>query len=66
MLSYPGLQLVLNIGQQDYMSKAGDLAGAVVIIHPQEKMPFPEDEGILVFPGEFTAIGIKKVHIYMF
>ena len=52
---------MVNIGQKEYVSQAGDLAGALVVIHPQDKMSFPEDEGVLSYPGEMTAIGIRKV-----
>ena len=39
----------------------GEEAGARVVLHPQERMPFPEDEGILAKPGLLTSVGVRKV-----
>jgi len=53
--------MTLNINQKEYISQAGDTAGAIVDIRPQNQMPFPEDDGILVSPGHATSIGITQV-----
>ncbi len=58
---YKGLQVILNVGQNEYTSNIGDVAGAVMVVHSQNVMPFPEDEGILLYPGEIATIGMKKV-----
>ncbi len=43
------------------MSNAGDMAGAIIVVHNQDSMPFPEDEGILLYPGEIAVVGLTKV-----
>ena len=53
--------MIINVNQDEYTEHLGEAAGARVVIHAQNKMPFPEDEGLLVQPGELTSIGIRKV-----
>ena len=55
-----GLELILNINQDDYSPLTGDTAGIRLVVHPQERMPFPEDEGITVSPGHSTSIGMRQ------
>jgi len=55
------LSITLNINQNEYIAEAGDTAGAVVVIRPQNEMPFPEDDGIIVSPGHATSISITQV-----
>ncbi|KAI0226439.1 hypothetical protein LSAT2_023023 [Lamellibrachia satsuma] len=55
-----GLELILNINQEDYTPLTGDTAGIRLVVHPQERMPFPEDEGITVSPGHSTSIGMRQ------
>ena len=55
------MKILLNIGQYEYIEKIGETAGTVVVVHPQDKMPFPEDEGVLGVPGQMTAIGVRQV-----
>jgi Amiloride-sensitive sodium channel len=57
----PGLSVILNIQQSEYVNQAGDTAGAVVVVLQQNQMPFPEDDGIIVSPGHATAIAITQV-----
>ena len=57
-----GLSITLNINQNEYVAEAGDTAGAVVVIRPQNQMPFPEDDGIIVSPGHGTSIAITQVN----
>ena len=61
--SFPveGLKVVLNIDQEEYVMQLGKEAGARAVVHSQDKMPFPEDEGILAKPGYMTSIGISQV-----
>ena len=59
--THAGLHLVLDIGQDDYATALSDVAGARIVAHRQQDMPFPEDEGITVTPGMATFIGLKKV-----
>jgi len=53
--------MTMNIQQDEYVSEAGDTAGIVVVIQPQNQMPFPEDDGTLVSPGFATSISIAQV-----
>ena len=56
-----GLTMTVNVQQYEYVKQAGDTAGIVVVILPQNLMPFPEDDGILISPGHATSIGIVQV-----
>ena len=58
---FPGLQMIVNINQSNYVSQAGDIAGLRVIVLSQNQIAFPEDEGITVSPGYFTSIGLNMV-----
>ena len=58
-----GLELTLNIQQADYLPLTTQ-AGALVVVHTQDEVPFPEDEGISVPPGQAALIGVKVVGIY--
>jgi len=53
--------MTINVNQHEYIKEAGDTAGAVVVIRPQNQMPFPEDDGIIVSPGLATSIAITQV-----
>jgi len=54
--------MTLNINQNEYVTETGDIAGAVVVIRPQNQMPFPEDDGIIVSPGHATSIAVTQVN----
>jgi len=56
-----GLTMTVNVQQYEYVKQAGDTAGIVVVILPQNLMPFPEDDGILISPGHATSIDIVEV-----
>ena len=53
--------MTLNIGQYDYMKDLGGSAGVRVVVHPQARMPFPKDEGVVAAPGQMTLVGIRQV-----
>ena len=53
--------MTINVNQNEYMTQAGDTAGVVVVIRPQNQMPFPEDDGIIVSPGHATSIALTQV-----
>jgi len=53
--------MTMNIQQDEYVTEAGDTAGIVVVIQPQNQMPFPEDDGTLVSPGFATSIAVVQV-----
>ncbi len=56
-----GLKMIFDIDQSDYIGALAEAAGVRVVVHPQRSMPFPEDEGISVSPGEMTYVGITQV-----
>ena len=54
--------MTININQHEYIKQAGDTAGAIVVIRPQNQMPFPEDDGIIISPGHATSIALTQVN----
>ena len=56
-----GMKFILNVNQDEYVEEMSQGAGARVVIHAQERMPFPSDEGILTTPGQVTSIGMRQV-----
>ena len=56
-----GLTMTVNVQQYEYVTEAGDTAGIVVSILPQNQLPFPEDDGIMISPGHATSIAIVQV-----
>ncbi|XP_066445366.1 amiloride-sensitive sodium channel subunit beta-like [Eleutherodactylus coqui] len=58
-----GLTMELYIEQHEYISSVSTAAGLRVVLHGQRKMPFPEDEGVNVPPGQESDIGMVKVHV---
>ena len=57
-----GLQLTMNIGQHEYISTLGGASGARVVVHDQNRMPHPDEDGYLAKAGELTSIGVRKVY----
>jgi len=57
-----GLSMTINVNQNEYIKQAGDTAGVVVVIRPQNQMAFPEDDGIIVSPGHATSIAVTQVN----
>jgi len=53
--------MIVNIDQANYVKDAGETAGIRLVVHPGNRMPFPEDEGMTVSPGHSTSIGLQKV-----
>ncbi len=58
---FVGLQVTFNIDQDEYSKDLAQMAGVRVVVHPQERMPFPEDEGLSVPPGTITYVGVRMV-----
>ena len=56
-----GLTLIFNVDQDEYMGTIAPNAGVRVVVHPQYRMPFPEDEGISILPGQVTYVGVRLV-----
>ena len=51
----------MDIVQHEYIPDVGQSAGAVVVVHNSDVMPFPEDEGILALPGRMTNVAFRRV-----
>ncbi|XP_071845764.1 epithelial sodium channel subunit beta-like [Apostichopus japonicus] len=58
-----GLVLELFVEQDEYLADLTDTIGLSLVVHEADKMPLPEDDGILISTGFNTAIGIKKLEI---
>jgi hypothetical protein len=57
------LEVGVNLGLSDAFKAADGVAGAVVVIHSKDSMPFPEDYGTVLTPGVFNAISIRLVKL---
>ena len=53
--------MIFFLEQSEYASELTEVAGVRVLVHSQEKMPFPEDEGLSVSPARLTYVGINLV-----
>ena len=51
---------MLNINQAEYLASNSQGAGVVLVIHPSNRMPFPEDEGYFAAPNHITTIEFSK------
>ncbi|ESO09376.1 hypothetical protein HELRODRAFT_168357 [Helobdella robusta] len=62
-INYPGpnngLSIIFNVEQDEYIGEVTQYAGLRVVVHDPKKMPFPDDEGILVPPNALTHIGVQ-------
>jgi len=56
-----GLNLELNIEQEDYIGVLAPEAGIRMDISTQGEMPFPLERGVSLAPGYATMIGLRKV-----
>ncbi|NXC22227.1 SCNNB protein, partial [Corythaeola cristata] len=54
----PGLKLILDISQQDYIPYLSSAAGARLMLHQQKSFPFLKDQGIYAMAGTETSIGV--------
>ena len=57
-----GLNLELNIEQEDYIGVLTPEAGIRMDISTQGEMPFPLERGVSLAPGYATMIGLRKVN----
>ena len=55
--------MTLNVEAKEYIGDLAESVGVRVVVHPQDRMPFPEDEGISAAPGELTYVAISMVRI---
>ena len=60
----PGLHLILNINQAEYIAGLGDSAGARIVIHHQSRMPHPEDDGYNTGTRSFDVYWSKTCKLY--
>ena len=59
---YLGLRLTLNVRQANYRSLSTcDTAGVRLLVLDQNQMPFPEDLGLTLSPGHYTAVAVSTV-----
>ncbi|KAK7503195.1 hypothetical protein BaRGS_00005460, partial [Batillaria attramentaria] len=62
-----GLSLVLDTQSEEYLGTS-DTLGFKIVVHEQNDMPFPGDEGVVVAPGTATYIAIslenRRVNMY--
>lgn len=59
-----GLQMILAVNRPDYISTTNDMYGVRLVVHSPYSMPFPEDDGVVLKPGQSTSIGIREVVKY--
>ena len=58
-----GLQLVLDTMQGEYVRWLGATVGVVLVVHAQDTMPFPEDQGAIISTGRMTSVLISRVGV---
>ncbi|XP_028411245.1 degenerin deg-1-like isoform X2 [Dendronephthya gigantea] len=58
-----GLQLEIDVQQDQYIGPLSAEAGVRVLLHDQGAMPFPFEEGFSVSTGMATSVGISKTKI---
>ena len=61
IFALPGLAMDFYIEQDEFDPLIRNYAGIKVVLHNPNELPFPEDEGVLVGPGEWNSISIRKV-----
>ena len=63
IISITGLQLVLYMESQEYLTGITNGYGARLVIHSPNTYPFPWDEGLYISSAMETSIGLKMVCI---
>ncbi|XP_077988552.1 epithelial sodium channel subunit alpha-like [Glandiceps talaboti] len=58
-----GLGLTMFIEQDQYLEEFSDTAGVRIVVHDQNVIPFPEDNGFDVEPGKSVSIGVRREEI---
>lgn len=56
-----GLTLEFALDVNNYISQLTETTGLVVVLHDQNHVAFPEEEGIMVAPGMETRVGVTRV-----
>ena len=60
-LCIAGLKLNLFIDSDQYIPQLSHASGARIVIHDQDELAFPDEEGINALPGISTSVGVRKV-----
>ena len=58
-----GLQLILNVNQQEYYGIWAPRAGFQIFIHHQDTIPLVSQLGFAVAPGTSTFAAIRKQRV---
>ncbi|XP_059164363.1 degenerin mec-4-like [Physella acuta] len=56
-----GLELTIFLETHEYIPGISNGMGIQLLVHDQETVPFPDEEGIAISPGTNTFVGIKQV-----
>jgi hypothetical protein len=64
VLVVSGLEMGINIGQNDCLRAACSVAGAVLLVHDRDTLPFPEDHGIILNPGVYNVVNLRLIQIH--
>ena len=56
-----GLEIIVFLDTEEYLNGITPIEGLQVVVHPQNTLPFPDDEGIAVSSGSSTMISLKLV-----
>uniref|UniRef100_W5MYE1 Uncharacterized protein n=1 Tax=Lepisosteus oculatus TaxID=7918 RepID=W5MYE1_LEPOC len=68
LLGPTGLTMELSIEQDEYIEQFSQAAGIRLIIHDQKDMPFPEDDGVNIPPGQDSGLNclIEQIKLNVF
>ncbi|CAL1539952.1 unnamed protein product [Lymnaea stagnalis] len=58
-----GLEMILFLESDEYIKGISSGTGAQVVVHQQETVPFPDDEGMAIAAGTQSIISIRQVEI---
>lgn len=58
---FAGLTIEFYLEQEEYLAELTESAGIRLSIHPQNIMPFPQDDSILVAPATLTFVSLTMV-----
>ena len=56
--------MILTVNQLNYITRTNDVYGVRLVVHSPYSLPFPEDDGIVLKPGQSTSLGIREVVKY--
>nr|XP_006813343.1 PREDICTED: degenerin mec-10-like [Saccoglossus kowalevskii] len=62
-LLFDCLNLELYIEEKEYISDLQESSGVRIVIHDQNEMPFPEDDGFMAAPGFLTSVGLRMIKV---